>query len=122
MSLQNFILAVNSFWHFLAFYYFTFYSGGILAKLFKERPISAQAIEVLKFLGAMNGAIVILGLAALFMGSSESRLIFLFFSMANLSQFIFDLRAHKNKIARPRLRIITFGDGLLFLVNLYLVF
>ena len=77
-----------------------------------------MAQEATRFLGAMNGAIVVMASLTLLRPPSDSLNVFLFFSAANLSQFILDIYAHKRKISLPGLTKITFGDGLLFVLNL----
>ena len=59
------VIALTAVWHAHAFWHFTVTPGRTLGRTTRERPISPIAIELFRFLGALNAAFVVLGVLAL---------------------------------------------------------
>lgn len=118
MSFGTAILACTAVWHALATWHFTFFPARTLARATSERPVNVVAIELFRFLGAMNLAFVVLGGAAIFVGLEARRLAHVTLIVANLSQLVIDLRVQRLGLARGAFFLqILAGDALFAALN-----
>lgn len=118
MSFGVTILALTALWHALATYHFTFFPARTLARATSERPVHVIATELLRFLGSMNAAFVVLATAAVFTGSEARALAFGTLAAANLSQLVIDVRVRRLGIARGAFFVqILVGDALFAALN-----
>jgi hypothetical protein len=94
------ILSLTALWHLLAFWHFTLFPRRTLALTTRERPVSEVAAELLRFLGGLNLAPVVLALASLAVTPGQRWTAFLALAVANLSQLLVDLRVRRLGLAR----------------------
>ena len=112
------VLALTSLWHFLAFWHFTLHPARTLARISKERPISAIATEAVRFLGGINAGFVVLGLAALALPAGTRWPALVALCVANLSQLVVDLRVRRLGLAHgPYFMQILIGDAVFTVAN-----
>ena len=118
MTFGTTILSLTAIWHLLATWHFLITPARTLGRTTHERPISPVAIELFRFLGAMNVGFVLL--AVLAVASVEVRLVtFIVLAVANLSQALVDLRVQKLGLARgPMFQQILIGDLMFTALNL----
>jgi hypothetical protein len=129
---RNILYSGNVLWHFLAAYYFIFKGKGILRKYSLERSPTPMNTDVLKFLGAFNLSMVVLGGLRLYAinyrketneerkGQDFNALLTL--ATANCSQFVLDLIMDRTgRWNFGYLNIITVFDGLFTVLDLYYV-
>ncbi len=116
--MQLAILALTALWHGLAFWHFALFPVRTLARTTHERPVSAVAAELLRFLGALNAGFSWLAIAAIW--RPEARVVaFATLAVANLSQMIVDVRVQRLALAKGAMfRHIMFGDALFTFANL----
>jgi hypothetical protein len=111
-------LIFTALWHALAFWHFTFYPERTLARTTAERPISPIAVELFRFLGALNASLVALPLLALALPDSARWPIHITLAVANASQALIDLRVQRLGLARgPMFTQILWGDTLFTALN-----
>ncbi|MBX3466563.1 MAG: hypothetical protein KF878_06655 [Planctomycetes bacterium] len=107
------ILGLAAVWHGLATWHFGVTPARTLARATSERPVSAIATELFRFLAGLNAALVVLAAAALFAGHEARLLALLTLAAANLSQLVLDLRVRRLGLARgPMFARILVGDAL----------
>ena len=117
------ILVLTAVWHALAAWHFVVTPARTLGRTTHERPISPIAIELFRFLGAMNLAFVALGLLAAAGIWHGQRLACVVLAIANLSQAVVDLRVQRLGLARgPMFRQIFVGDTLFTAANVVAFF
>ena len=135
----------NCTWHAMAVYYFIFKGRGI-ARAMSHYPLKTTsaratdfAMDMLKFLGLLNTALVIYSILKLLKHlqkmkrNDKSRLngnneilseeiqYLIVMAAANMSQFVGDIRFILQKKHKPAfIRTITAGDGLFAFINLLL--
>lgn len=118
MSFDGAVLGLSAVWHALAAYHFTLFPGRTLARATSERPVNLIAVELFRFLGSLNVALVVLGAAALWTGAEARALALLTLAAANLSQLVIDLRVRRLGVARgPFFMQILVGDALFTALN-----
>lgn len=112
------ILALTAVWHLLATWHFLITPARTLGRTTRERPISPIAIELFRFLGAMNVGFVLLAVLAIVL--VEARLVaFIVLAVANLSQALVDIRVQKLRLAHgPMFQQILIGDLTFLVLNL----
>lgn len=112
------VLVATAIWHFLAFWHFTVHPARTLARTTRERPVHAVSVELFRFLGGINAAIVVLALASLATPPQLRWPAFLALAVANLSQLLVDLRVKRLGLAHGGffLQIIV-GDAIFTLAN-----
>jgi hypothetical protein len=112
------ILAATALWHALATWHFTFFPARTLARSTTERPVSEVAVELFRFLGAINSGFSVLALCAI--ARPEARPVaFLVLALANLSQLVIDARVSRLALAKgPMFKQIFAGDALFTAANL----
>lgn len=107
------VLALAALWHALAAWHFALFPGRTLARTTRERPVNPIAAELFRFLGGLNLALVGLGVGACFAPREAQVLAAACLSLANLTQFVQDLRVRRADLARgPFFLQILVGDGL----------
>lgn len=112
------LLVANLVWHGLAVYWFAFRTEHLIATMTFERPVAPMAIRAMIFLGALNAAVLLPGLVALFVLVQPTWLIPSFYTATNLSQFAYDLVIHRAGVTRPVfVRTILLGDGVFAVLN-----
>ncbi len=111
------LLAATALWHGLALWHFAFFPERTIARTTFERPVSAVARELLRFLGAINAGYSLLAVAA--MVRPEARAVaHLVLAAANLSQFVVDWRVLRLGLAKgPMFGQILAGDALFTALN-----
>ncbi|WP_210521961.1 hypothetical protein [Hymenobacter terricola] len=88
----------------------------MLESLTSEVPVSPIAVDVLRFLGALNiGYVLVAGAGAY--GATSAVGASAALGLANGSQFVLDLYAHRSGRWKQRLKGITVLDGLFMLVH-----
>ena len=107
----NLLLGSAALWHTAAAFYFLVLTGRMLGSHSFERPVNAVAMDMMQFLGAMNVAIIVACIYGLLGGNSVRTPVLLIVAVANLSQFIKDVHAHRTGRWKPRLAAITALDG-----------
>ncbi|RYF73268.1 MAG: hypothetical protein EOO39_10710 [Cytophagaceae bacterium] len=101
------LLIATAVWHTLAMYFFLVHPRQVLKALTNERPVSLIAVDVVRFLGALNGGYVALaGWAAW----QPLPLVWVGVVLANGSQFIIDLLAHRSVRWTTKLLPVTLID------------
>ncbi len=118
MLFGTIILALTAAWHLLATWHFLITPARTLGRTTRERPISPIAIELFRFLGAMNIGFVLLAILAIVL--VEARLVtFIVLAVANLSQALVDIRVQKLGLAHgPMFQQILIGDLAFTALNL----
>ena len=108
---MRYLFLATALWHGCAAYYFLCRPRYVLESLTTEAPVSPIAVDVLRFLGALNVGYVAVAAAgagqlAPAVGASGA------LALANGSQLVMDLFAHRSGRWKQRLGIITLLDGL----------
>jgi hypothetical protein len=112
------ILAATALWHAAGAWHFLFYPERTLRRTTDERPANRNAVELFRFLGGLNAALVPFALLTMLLPDSLLWIALVGFSLVNFSQFALDLRLARLKLARGALfKSITWGDGLFFAAN-----
>jgi len=114
------LFMANAVWHGLAVFYFIFKPRGILNKYTHIRPVSEQASDILKFLGAMNSGYFLLAILGFIRSYKHNQLRttdLWVLALGNFSQFVFDLIAHSNGRWKTKLLQITIPDGVFSFLN-----
>lgn len=76
-----------------------------------ERPVSAVAVDMMQFLGAMNASIFVACGLGIVGSPAVTKAVLVVVGVANLSQFLKDVHAHASGRWRSRLAIITVVDA-----------
>lgn len=120
MKLVMGIMAINAIWHGLAGWHFALFPERTIRRYTLNRAVPDMARELMRFLGALNAAISALGWCALWMAPMASLwLLFTFFMLANLSQFVVDVHVHRLGLTnRHFVPQILVGDGVVAGLNL----
>ncbi len=112
---MRYLLVATALWHSLAMYYFLLRPRQTLEDFTHERPVSPIAKDLMRFLGALNAVYVALaGWAACHL--LPIAWVSLILGLANGSQFVIDLAAHKSAHWKMILLRITLLDGFFMLV------
>jgi len=118
MLLGTIVVILTALWHALAAWHFAVQPARTLGRTTAERPVSPIAIEILRFLGAINLGFVVLGALAAAWPEARSAA-FVTLAVANLSQAVVDLRVQRLGLARgPMFRQILVGDVAFTVANL----
>lgn len=105
------VLVLTALWHGLAAWHFGLYPARTIARTTAERPVSPIAVELLRFLGAINLGFVVLAVVAIAPFAEARRAAFVALAVANLSQAIVDRRVQRLGLARgPMFQQIFVGD------------
>ncbi len=113
------VLLLTAAWHALAAWHFTVTPARTIGRTTRERPISVVAVELFRFLGAINVACVALGVLAVTVYPEGRRLAFVVLAIANVSQALVDLRVQRLGLAHgPMFKQILIGDVAFTLANL----
>jgi hypothetical protein len=116
------ILLATAGWHALATWHFGVYPERTLARTTEERPVQVLSSELFRFLAGLNASLVVLAVAAVFLGDEARGLAALVLCVANATQFVQDLRVRALKLARgPMFRIILVGDAVFAVANALLL-
>lgn len=119
VAIVRLVLGLTALWHLLAAYHFALHPGRTIARYSHERPVSPVAAELIRFLGGLNLALAVLGGASFAFPPAALWPFALCFFVANLTQAVIDLQAHRKGLTRPAfLRDITLGDGIATALNL----
>ncbi len=112
------ILVPTSLWHAAAAWHFLLYPERPIRRSTRERPVNPIAIELFRFLGSLNGALVVFALLLIRLPASSAWIAFTGFSLANLSQAVIDARVARLGLAHgPMFRTIFWGDALICALN-----
>ncbi|KAL6056397.1 hypothetical protein QOT17_016128 [Balamuthia mandrillaris] len=111
-------------WHTAAAYYFLFRGRGILRKYFVRAAGTPHphTVETLRFLGAINLGYALLALISFLRSIYERELRatdHFVLGLANFSQFVMDLIAHRSGLAQRSLLQITIPDGIFAAANVW---
>ncbi len=118
MLLGTIVLVLTAVWHGLATWHFLITPARTLGRTTRERPISPIAIELFRFLGAMNTGFIALALLAAALPAARP-VTFIVLAIANASQAIVDLRVQRLGLAHgPMFQQIFVGDVVFTLANL----
>jgi len=119
MLVGTIVLLLTAVWHALAVWHFAVHPARTLGRTTRERPISPIAIELLRFLGALNVACVALGVLAASAYPEGRPLTFVVLALANASQAIVDVRVQRLGLAKgPMFGQILIGDVAFTAANL----
>ena len=119
MMFGTIVLVLTALWHALATWHFAVTPARTLWRTTHERPISPVAIELFRFLGAMNIGFVVLALLAASLFPEGRRVACLVLVVANASQALVDLRVQRLGLARgPMFKQIFVGDVVFTVANL----
>jgi len=110
-------------WHALAAYHFTCHPHRTLQRVLTDKSlVNASFVEMLRFLGGLNVCLAVLPLLALRWPRSRLWPVYFCLFLANLSQFLQDLRVHRLKLVKGKMfRQIMLGDAIFSLLNLWFV-
>ena len=112
------ITALTTLWHGLALYHFAFFPGRTIVIFTGQRDIAPLTLWAMRFLGALNGAVMVPGLVALAVPITPVWLVPAFFCATNLSQTLVDFALHRTGITNRRfLQTIYAGDVVATLAN-----
>jgi hypothetical protein len=115
------VLLSTALWHALAAWHFVVTPARTLARTTRERPVSALAAELFRFLGGLNLACVVLAVGAALSPGAQA-LAAGALATANLTQLLQDLRVRRLGLARgPMFATILAGDALFTLANALLL-
>jgi hypothetical protein len=118
MIFGTIVLALTAVWHLLATWHFLLRPARTLGRTTRERSISPIAVELFRFLGAMNFAFVVLAVAAATLLPEGRVTAFLVLAVANLSQAVVDLRVQRLGLAHgPMFGQIFIGDVMFTAAN-----
>jgi len=121
VNFVKYLFVLNAAWHGAASYYFMRRPKGILRKYINSQtPAASPATDLLQFLGGINTGYALLALLALKRLIQEKKVHssdLWVLSLANFSQFFFDLVAHFNGTAKKSLLQITIPDGTFALID-----
>jgi len=112
------ILLLTALWHGLAAWHFTLTPTRTLGRTTHDRPVSPIAVELMRFLGAINLGYVALGALAATAFPEARRAAFVVLAIANMSQALVDVRVQRLGLTRgPMFRQILIGDVLFTIAN-----
>ena len=132
------LFGMNGFWHLSAAYYFIFKARGIMKimthyQFRKGNELETEyMVDMFRFLGLLNTAFVALAMICLYRyykckskqdkGDDKRWEYMLLFGIANMSQFIGDMKLIRDggKIKPYFLYTITAGDGFFGFIDLYI--
>jgi|GEM_PF-3154687 len=118
MNVGLVVLLLTALWHALATWHFLVTPARTLGRTTHERPISPVAVELFRFLGAMNTGFVVLALLAAVVFPEARRLAYVVLMVANASQAVIDLRVQRLGLARgPMFKQIFLGDVVFTIAN-----
>jgi hypothetical protein len=118
MIFGTIVLLATALWHALATWHFLVTPARTLARTTRERPVSPIAVELFRFLGAMNAAFIVLAVLAASAYPEGRRLAFVVLAAANLSQALVDVRVQRLGLARGAMfKQIFFGDVVFTVAN-----
>ena len=106
------LMGCTALWHAAAAYFFIARTEGMLAVHTHERPVSPVAQDMMRFLGGINTGYAVLAVCGIRQTGVALAVISGTLAIANLSQFWFDVVAHRSGRWKKRLRFITAGDGM----------
>jgi hypothetical protein len=119
MTLSTGILIGDSVWHAAAAWHFLFFPERTLLRTTRERPANRIAMEVFRFLGAMNAALSVFALLMIRLPQTEVWPALVGFALVEVSQFAVDWRvARLRLVGGPMFKTIFWGDGIFWWVNL----
>jgi hypothetical protein len=105
------VLAATAVWHALAAWHFAYQPARTIGRTTLERPVSPVAVELLRFLGAINVGFVVLAVLAVTVMPEGRPLAFATLAVANLSQMLVDVRVQRLGLTRgPMFKQILIGD------------
>ena len=87
MLLGTIVLVLTAVWHGLATWHFLITPARTLGRTTRERPISPIAVELFRFLGAMNTGFIALALLAAALPAARP-VTFIVLAIANASQVV----------------------------------
>lgn len=123
MIVGTVVLLTTAVWHALATWHFLVTPARTLGRTTRERPISPIAVELFRFLGAMNAAFIVLAVLAASAFPAGRTLAFVVLAAANLSQALVDARVRRLDLARgPMFMQIFVGDVVFTVANLAALF
>lgn len=118
MLFGTIVLILTALWHALAAWHFALHPARTIGRTTHERPISPIAVELMRFLGALNVACVALGGLAVALPEGRA-LAFIVLAIANVSQAIVDVRVQRLGLVRgPMFQQILIGDIAFTALNL----
>jgi hypothetical protein len=118
MLFGTIVLVLTAIWHGLATWHFLVTPARTLGRTTRERPISPIAVELFRFLGAMNTGFIVLAVLAVAFPAARP-VTYLALAVANASQAIVDLRVQRLGLAQgPMFKQIFVGDVVFTLANL----
>ena len=112
------ILVINFVWHSLAVELFIFRPKYMMENYLKADFQSKVSIDIIRFVGGLNTGYVVLALVGIFVSELRHPGVFMAFAFATLSQFVFDIKAHKEGKVTSLFNKITYGDGIIGFLNL----
>ena len=112
---MHYLLIATALWHTLALYYFLLHPQRMLEEFTHERPVSPIARDLMQFLGALNAGYIALAIWAACQPLPLAW-VSLVLALANGSQFVVDLLAHRSGRWKTKLLRITLVDGFFMLV------